>query len=172
MRTYYLGIDPGVTGALALVGPEGDARLLVDVPSMTVKVGGRERNDYDIPAMLDTLRLVNRGVPIRVILEKVGVMPTDGKVGAFSFGKGYGAWQALLHAIGLPFTLVSPLVWKREFGLLGCNKDASRAYAIQLFPTLLDRLKRVKDHNRADALLLAEWGRQTQAGELLGAEYE
>ncbi|MDO8605136.1 MAG: hypothetical protein Q7R40_01240, partial [Phaeospirillum sp.] len=57
-----------------------------------------------------------------------------------------------------------PGVWKRTLGLLKADKAASRARAVELYPEVAGRLTRVKDHGRAEALLLAEWLRRSRAG--------
>jgi len=54
---------------------------------------------------------------------------------------------------------IKPADWKRIM-LLGRDKDDCRARAIELFPTLLSQLQMKKHHNRAEAILLAEYGRR------------
>jgi hypothetical protein len=55
--------------------------------------------------------------------------------------------------------------WKTMFGLIKQPKSVSLAVARKLFPTLHQRLKFKKDHNRAEALLIAEYGRRMLVGE-------
>lgn len=40
------------------------------------------------------------------------------------------------------------------------DKDGSRAVAIELYPMAEYQLERAKDHNRAESLLIAEYGRR------------
>jgi crossover junction endodeoxyribonuclease RuvC len=63
----------------------------------------------------------------------------------------------LLAALQIAYTTVRPAIWKRALGL-GKDKEAARLRAMQLFPAA--DLRRKKDHGRAEALLLAWWGRQ------------
>jgi hypothetical protein len=56
---------------------------------------------------------------------------------------------------GIPYETVAPQTWKKAFGLIGAEKKASVAVAKQRFPSA--SLDRVKDHNRADAILMSLW---------------
>ncbi|KAL6763085.1 hypothetical protein V8C86DRAFT_2432164 [Haematococcus lacustris] len=59
--------------------------------------------------------------------------------------------------LGARLSRVPASRWKRDLGLVGCDKSASRALAAQLFPAKADILRRVKDHGRAESLLIAAW---------------
>ena len=54
-------------------------------------------------------------------------------------------------------TFATPQEWQR-FQHIGAAPDAARQRAVQLYPQLAPMLARKKDHNRADALLLAVYG--------------
>ena len=43
------------------------------------------------------------------------------------------------------------------FNLIKTSKDASRTRAIEIFPKISDQLKRKKDSNKADAILIASY---------------
>jgi hypothetical protein len=75
--------------------------------------------------------------------------------------------EALVWLLGWRLEVVQPATWKREFGLLRkkglddavpVDKDDARLKAVELFPGLADQLQRVKDHNRAESLLIARFG--------------
>ena len=68
----------------------------------------------------------------------------------------YGAVQMALAAFGIPMVLVSPVVWKRNAGLSGQEKDKARTLVQQLYPHLDFSLK--KHIGRADAILIARFG--------------
>ena len=85
-------------------------------------------------------------------------MPGQGVASTFKFGKGYGEIIGVLATLGLGYRAISPAVWKREMGLQRAEKADSRRKAQELYPTA--SLARVKDHGRAEALLIAEWGRR------------
>ncbi len=79
----------------------------------------------------------------------------------FTIGVGFGAWLGLLGALEIPYTRVRPARWKHALGLRGKDKEAARLRAQQLFPSADLQLK--KHHGRAEALLLASYGR-TRSG--------
>jgi crossover junction endodeoxyribonuclease RuvC len=70
-----------------------------------------------------------------------------------------GIWLGVMAALRMPYTPVRPVVWKKAFSL-GKDKEASRLRAQQLFPSA--DLRRKRDHGRAEALLLAWYGRQAR----------
>ena len=137
--TTIVGIDPGATGAIAMIQP------MVEV--------------WDMPATphdLATLMRTFDANTTRVYVEKQWARPTDGKTFAFTLGQGYGEIIGVLATLGVAFNLVAPTTWKRVLGVT--EKADSRRKAQELYPTA--SLARVKDHGRAEALLIAEWGRR------------
>jgi len=148
------GIDPGLTGAVAFIDSYGYAEVH-DAPVVN--------RDMNASGMADLLK---GWVVDLAIIERVGAMPKQGVSSTFKFGFGCGVWRGVLAALEIPVVLVTPTTWKSEFHLCGKPKDASREVALQLFPSLSSELARKKDHGRADALLLAEWGRRHDAGTL------
>ncbi|KAH7837140.1 hypothetical protein Vadar_010076 [Vaccinium darrowii] len=87
--------------------------------------------------------------------------PQDGKQGWWSGGFGYGLWIGILVASGFSVVPVPSSVWKNEFKLTGngSSKDDSREAASVLFPSMSCLLRRKKDHGRAEALLIAAYGK-------------
>lgn len=145
----YLGIDPGATGALALIG-EGDPVVL--------DWQGDER------AMAEQLQLhvALAGMPVLAALERQQAMPKQGVASTFKLGVNFGVWLGLLAALGVPTILPRPRDWKKGYVPAKADKDASLAVARRLFPTA--SLARKKDHGRAEALLLADFARRTHGG--------
>jgi hypothetical protein len=82
----------------------------------------------------------------------------------FGFGKGYGMWIGIVAALEIPYTLVTPQAWKKELMQGIKDKDAGRLRAMQLFPAYNEWLVRKRDIGRADALLIAEYGRRQLKG--------
>jgi len=72
----------------------------------------------------------------------------------------YGILKCALVANSVPYKEVLPKTWKKDLGL-SSDKEQSRRLAIQMFPQLKDKLKRKKDHGRAEALLLLYYGGAT-----------
>lgn len=144
--SVYIGIDPGKTGAIASIGQGRDGAIFLPM------LGS---NDVDVNGLATWFRMLPVGM---VILEKAQAMPRQGVVSMFNYGDIYGQLKALLRLESYRYVEVSPSVWKRKMGLIGKDKSESIRIASQLFPNVDLKLKR--DHNRAEALLLAEYGRR------------
>ena len=147
----WLGVDPGATGALALVDEFGALLDVEDVPIVVVR--GKSR--LSAPLIADLIRRWN---PDRAIVEQVNAMPKNGGASMFAFGYGAGALEGVLAAMGVPVDFVTPSVWKRAMRL-SADKGLSRMTAQRRWPNAAPLFKRVKDDGRAEAALLAEYAR-------------
>ena len=147
MSTDYVGIDPGKTGAIAII--EESRRKVLDVP-----VINGDYYFYEMYMLLFKAKLSN--VHTYLTLERQQAMPGQGVSSTFQTGRGYGAWEAICSITVPDFQIVSPRVWKKKLGL-SKDKEASRALAIFLYPSMEEMLSRKRDHNRAEALLLAHY---------------
>lgn len=145
-----IGIDPGISGAMAWVSSEGHLIRTADMPTITI----RKKNRIDVAALADALSPVTRA-SVEVVIEGVASMPTDGRAGAFSFGYAAGVIEGVIVGLGLSYRIVQAAKWKRAAGV-PADKGAVRLEAQRLWPGATD-FRRVKDHNRADAALLARW---------------
>ena len=152
MRVTF-GIDPGLTGAVAVL-VDGEAQSICDMPTM--QAGNFKEVDSSLlSAFLRATRASHPGAYFSACLEKVGARPGDGGTSAFRFGEGFGKVKAVLEVLDIPFVLPVPAQWKRYYGLIGAEKDASRVLALKRFPNAEHYLQRKKDHGRAEAALLA-----------------
>lgn len=149
-----LGIDPGLSGALALLSPEGNVLAIEDMPTIEVVINGKKRRNMPPVALANTIRIL---APQKAFLENVGVRPGEGAVGAFSFGRNLGQIEGVLAALQIPTTLVHPATWKRRMNI-PADKGGARMKAMALFPDKVDLFKRVKDDGRAESALLAYYG--------------
>jgi hypothetical protein len=149
----HIGIDPGLSGAVAVVDHAGVFVVVHDTPVLTLRVARGTRRDYDVPGMCALLGPYV-GAGLHVIIEESQAMPGQGVRSMFTCGYGYGLWLGILAALQVPYTPVRPAVWKKAFSL-GKDKEAARLRAMQLFPAADLRLR--KHHGRAEALLLAHW---------------
>ncbi len=155
-RTLIVGIDPGLSGAVAVI--EGDEVILLDdLPTVQFSTA-RIKRRLDGAALAQMLEPFAGDVSMAIV-EKVAARPGEAPSGAFSFGYTSGVIAGVLGALHIPVTTVQPAVWKKALGL-SADKDLSRARALELFPAVAAKLTRQRDHDRAEALLLAEWGRR------------
>lgn len=146
----YIGIDPGKTGALALIMDDGSYRTVIDMPVTPSDLADELEQFIDPPS------------PLRVAIEKQQAMPGQGVSSTFQTGYGYGLLIGTLATLGITYVEVAPSKWKAAMGLRGSDKSESRKLAQSLFPDA--PLARVKDHGRAEALLLAAWLRKQEGG--------
>ncbi len=157
----YLGIDPGLSGALALLSFEGEVNVLIDMPTLATTKSRRIIDEKVVLGFLRFARDLVPGAPLRAVVERAMIMPKQGSSSGFKIGTSYGQLLGMLAALEIPRVIVSPQVWQKAIlGQVpkGTSKDRARARAQELFPTA-DLGKR-KSQDRADALLLAEYGRR------------
>ena len=149
---YSIGIDPGVTGAIAILSG-GDA-VVHDMPVATV--GKTRKRSEILPGQL--CRILEQYDPAECVcwVEQVSAMPDQGVSSTFGFGKSYGTILGALAGLKIRTETVTPQSWKRHHGLIGTDKDAARALASRMFPGAPLSLKKHVD--RADALLIADFG--------------
>lgn len=149
----YLGCDPGSNGAVAMIADDGTIEIYELQEDLLVKLCCDWSWDQCICAV-----------------EDVSSSPQMGVKSAFTFGKGFGFIQGVLKSNAIPFELVKPQKWKKEFG---CNLDRSATtkqkkdkdieVCKRLYPTVsLKRTPkcRTDDDGFADALLLATYAKR------------
>jgi hypothetical protein len=155
-----IGIDPGVTGAMATMA---DGRM-ADVSDLPMLDG-----TLQVVEFIDYLRYA---LPDMVVVEDTQPMPKNGSIASFKLGLNTGLIRAAIQATELPLTRVKPVVWKRHLGLIGTNKDRSLLLARELYPHLNHQLRLAKHHNRADACLITRWYAGTQIHAMNGDSYD
>lgn len=138
-----IGIDPGITGALA-VYDHGSLVSVHDMPVLDGQVdGGR------------LAQLFDEWHAHMIALERVQPMPRNGSIASFSLGKNFGIVIGVATALSHPLVTIRPVEWKRRMGLMGKSKEASRRLAIELWPQHADSFRLVKHDGRAEAALIA-----------------
>lgn len=167
-----VGIDPGIEGACALFLPDSTIPTtpdgIFDLPVM----GEGPQKELNYAALRDKLYALK---PDFVVLERAMAMPSipgkDGErrdMGAASTFKFGGCWyaiKAVVACLDIPLQhVVMPGVWKKHFNLPGGDdgKEPARQLAIRRYPTIAPFLARKKDHQRAEAFLIAAWYAETE----------
>lgn len=146
----HVGIDPGASGAIVLL-EDGHPIEWASMP--IIKVGSATR--VNAAALFD---FIASCCCTHVYVEQVGAMPGQGVTSMFNFGHSCGTVMGVLGAMFLPHTMVTPQAWKKSAGLIGTDKDAARARAIQLWPNWRELDKKGKGQALADAALIAKYG--------------
>lgn len=141
---YVAGIDPGFGGGIAFLIE--DQVVCFDMPTMA--------------GLLDVAALARLFLahPCRLaVCERAASMPKQGIASTFKFGMAFGAALAVPCCLQVPLQLVAARIWKKHFSLKK-DKEEARALAIRLWPGNR-QFERKKDHNRAEAALIARYGR-------------
>ena len=152
-----IGIDPGLSGALAVVnGVDGTftVEAVYDLPTYSEKTSTGKNRRYIDPVALSAL-LKAIGKVDRVQCERMIAPPGVSGMAAFSMGATMATIAATLRIARIPYKLVSSGVWKRALDV-PADKEAARQFACRFFKhDTYWPLK--KSHNRAEAALLAVW---------------
>lgn len=152
MMILYGGIDPGLQGAVGVLWQTGKIEVF-DIPTYE---GVRGRREYDVPGMNELLVQIVGEAPSGVTfgLEAATPFAKGGKQAWRAAGRAVGLWEALLVAHKVPYLIVPAIRWKKALRL-SSDKAMAVARAKQIWPTISDQLSRKRDHNRAEALLIA-----------------
>ena len=172
----YIGIDPGLSGAIAVIKDPSEVYFDVRVyntPTITFKKGKKNKTEYNIAAIHASLsQLKGTFGTVFAFMEKMQSLPPGVRIQAtFSLGYCQGLFEGLFTALGIPYQLVIPKHWQKHFQITkdkGDSKAQSFQIASRLFPSaeLAGPRGGMKD-GRCDALLIAEWGRNRMRGQEL-----
>jgi crossover junction endodeoxyribonuclease RuvC len=143
-----VGIDPGCSGALALL----DDGVLVDWLNIEA-VSSR----IVVRPVVDFLNRHGHQI-VAVHIETVHSMPRQGVSSVFTFGRSFGCLEGIVETLMFPQFGVTPQQWKRKFGFVGKDKDAVRVEAMRRWPQADVLSKKGKGGAVADAAFIALWG--------------
>lgn len=148
-----LGVDPGMTGGVVMVGGDGALHARCRMP--VIQMAGKKH--VDARKLVEWLDLLGN-VPDRVVVEQVASMPKQGVASTFTFGAAYGAVLAVTMSFypQVAVTLVRPNEWKKGMQLLKQPKQASLDACRMRFGD--DPYWEVKaNEGVAEAALIASW---------------
>ena len=156
-----IGIDPGISGSICFL-ENGKILDVIEMPTMAEgKKNKRQVNGSQIyNEILKRIYKIEKH-DLRVVIEQVSAMPGQGVTSMFNFGQSFGILKGICSAMQLPMYFIRPAKWKKYFGLINSEKDASRTKAIEMFPYFSSNLTKKKDSNKADAILIASFYYET-----------
>jgi hypothetical protein len=170
-----VGIDPGLRGALCILGvcdrPEFFEAGPVHPILVQMPVTSGKRPDYNLSEIEAFLENAVKVGLSRLYVERSQPLPPSmgGSLANFHRGRSLALWETMCHCLRIPIEFVPPQTWQREM-LAGCSGADTKARALQaaqrLFPGLeLRRTPKCKkpDEGFCDALLVAEYGRRKMA---------
>lgn len=168
MKTvFYAGVDPGNFGCFAFYAPPCDEYPKGYLHFIDLKIAkgfnARKTGWATIGDLAQVIKMFVElnGIPKLTIIETPHSLPSDGHVGAFTFGKSCGSIEGIMYGIGMPQLGTVPAVWKAQMGL-SSNKQKSIQLAQEKFkdcdiPQGHDMFTSPRMHadGRAEAALLA-----------------
>ena len=156
---YFMGVDPGQTGAFAIITDEGNF----------VRVEDWE--DPLWPALMAAPFLWS-DVKLAVIEKAHGIFipskngqksKANTSQTSFKYGENYGAWKMALSALGVPY--MEEATSKIRKAILDSSvpkkptKEDLRSFAIRRFPDATHFLARKMDDGRAESIIFALYAR-------------
>lgn len=182
LNNVIIGIDIGFSGAIAVLdAATGSCLALHKMPTVTttkkaqrrVKIKengvGVVKNKHKVKSSEEIDETAFREIlkpyigNAHVYFEKAQVMPKQGISSSGRYMMSFGFVRGVCIGLGIPYTLVHPVVWKKKILMhMAKDKGGSLVRAKQLFPNTVLRassLCKKDDHNMAEALLIAEYGR-------------
>ena len=158
-----IGIDPGLSGAIAILENK-QVITLIDMPVMAEgKKNKRQLNSAQLVSIIK--ENIKNNEEVVVVVEQVNAMPGQGVTSMFNFGQTFGAIKGVCAALDLPIFFVRPSRWKKYFELINSSKDSSRTKAIEMYPSISSHLSKKKDVNKSDAILIARFYYDTRIRE-------
>jgi crossover junction endodeoxyribonuclease RuvC len=163
----FIGIDPGLTGAIAVL--DGNGKLVEVYDAYVAEVGGKK--EMDMRRTFVTMEsFVNDDHELLVTIEWAASSPQMGVTSSFNYGRDFGAYLMAIAALSIPHQKVRPAVWKVHM-LAGYpkpekkgDKSSAIACARALWPTAPLGKNKAQQSGRAEAMLIAEYGRRKAGG--------
>jgi hypothetical protein len=168
-KNVFVGIDPGVSGGIAVM--HGWTIDIIDMPVFEVRKGKRKKKEYDIRAIVDFFNQFGNICQFSVAIEKTQPLPRGKSIQAtYGLSRCQGIFEGVLTALGISYEVVHSKDWHKHFRITkakGDYKDQAVLLAEKLFPTAELRGPRGgKKDGRADSLLIAEFIRRKNRGEV------
>ena len=157
-----IGVDPGVSPTVCLLIDDPGKPLAVefwdkDETSYVTTVGGLKRHRPSAPFLRG---IFMQSLASLVVIEDVHSMPKQGLSSTFAFGFASGLIEGVACALRIPVLRVLPTAWKKAFRIAPKSPKAmSRHVASNLVPHLASEFAKAGQHDRAEAFLMAYWGR-------------
>lgn len=185
MSCVFVGIDPGSSGAVAVLRDDRSVALVEEFPVQktlksptyrkrvnketgkreSVRVQGK-KTQFDFRGVAELFdRIAELPEQKIVMLEAISAMPRDSTTAAFTFGGSFWAIQQALADRNIGYELVTAKDWQKLLlrGMIFDDRrsrlDAYLAKARAMFPSV-DLSRKTKDTDKAAALLIAEYCRR------------
>ena len=156
------GIDPGLHGAVAFL--YDDHAEVYSIPIEEVDTGKKTKKGKpkikEVYKEQELLSLLSKVKPDFVMIESQHYRPKDHAYILSKLMYGYALVKGICMGLGYDVRTITSAAWKKKIGLpTGATKENSLVLAWELFPNLSDQLKLQQDHDKAEALLIAYYGK-------------
>ena len=145
----YIGVDVGAKGGMAAIDENNQIIMILPMSRENLVEFANE--------------LKSRNEPMIACIEKVGAMPNQGVTSMFSFGKSAGFIEGVFESFKIPYELITPQKWKKEFGLINKDKNGSINICKHLLPDVnllpTSRCRKESD-GLAEAALMAIYAKR------------
>lgn len=181
----FVGIDPGLDGAIVGILEDGQRAFHAEMPCQSFESKqktrsgkNRIRNVYDEDAIVALLEAQMKLARIHAVLERGSSRPGEAAQSAFGFGVAYGTLAGILSGLRVPNVRPYPVTWRARVipNVRGIEDERARKKAaavevVKMFPWADAVIWGPKGGLRdglADACLLAEYGRRRARDEFRG----
>lgn len=160
--TKIIGVDPGCPLAIGSLDTEtGPVATYTDdaVAAQIVKAGRKGASWVNQAALITAI--LREEQPDLVLIERVTLRPNESISAGIPFVGSMFLVEGICAGLRLRYKLVPPNVWKPALGVkvsLKNPKEPARVRALETWPDRAAWFSRKKDHNIAEALLLAHYG--------------
>ena len=152
MAMQILGIDPGITGGVAVISATGTRPPIIEDGMRMPVTLHRSKKLVDGKRLFEWLSSFDIDV---AVVEWVHAMPKQGVSSSFSFGRSTGSVEAIAMLVSDRMEWVTPAIWKKHFGLsrskLASIEEARHRFGVSY------RWDKKADDGIAEAALLAQW---------------
>lgn len=153
---YHIGIDPGLEGCISGVKSSGELCLVEKIPVTFIKRANKE--NYNIPALVELFNKIESQLKdFTITIERQISAPEQGVTSVCTLCDGYGVLKGLAYSTKKEVNLVRPAIWKRD---LLAGMAAEKQSSVRIVERLHKDYPMELDHNVADSILIAEWGRR------------
>lgn len=171
----YIGVDNGVSGAIAILTmgddlPNGRQVQFINLPI----IKGRRRNEINCAVLIELIKAVLPAGPSFALIETPAMQISGNgrktNVSAIaSTHVSFGKIKAVFEFMGIPRDEVAPQSWQCEFWKVNTGADTKKqslSAAKALFPELVNTAylktdaSSKEDAGRSDALLIAEYAKR------------
>lgn len=173
-----IGIDPGLTGAIAFVDHHGHIVAVEDMWTIAIPEAGPNttiKREIDVLSMWEAIRerVKADDAALAVMEHTSSIGALQGEQAKLSLAASKASCMAVMTLANLDVHRVTPRAWKAFYGIKEPSKGAvdrdgkklpdgkkqALALARKFWPGC-QAFAREKDHNRAEAALIARFGQR------------